>query len=333
MKLLVLAFSTLLMPLTWSLSNAPSLSAASAAQLMNPQGKNQWLKASQNYTPVRGTRVSLIKPQGFTEAQNFSGFRQNDTGSAIIVTEIPAPYSQVAPGFTPENLKARGMYLIGQKKLTIDGHSGQLLQVTQVAYLKTFIKWIVVFGDETETITIVASLPQEMKNALSEPLKTAILSAKWQKDRVLDPLADINFAVDVTPDLKFTRRVQNILLYTKDGVIPVKSPVDPFFLVGQAISDIEVSNPKQYSENRLAQTEQINKLKINTSNPIKIDGLSGYEIVATANDVESNTPLFVYHVMLFDKKTYYIIQGFVGSQLKMEYWDDFKTMASSFKRK
>lgn len=305
MKLLSLAFSSLLLPLPVAHGSSkdtlqrwvPSIVQVSSSkfptsrtQSLQPTDKNQWLSASQNYTPVRATRVSLIKPEGFTEAKNFSGFQQDSTGASIVVTELPAPYSQIASGFTAENLKSRRMTLLSQKDITIDGRLGKLLQVTQVAYSTTFVKWIAVFGNETETVTIVASLPQEMEKTLSEPLRNAAVSAKWQKDKVLDPLANLNFAVSGTPSLKFTHRVQNTLLYTKNGVIPAKSLEDPFLVVGQAISDIEVTNQKQFSEQRIAQAEQIKNVSIDTSQKININGLSGYEIVARANDVKTNTP-------------------------------------------
>ena len=90
---------------------------------------------------------------------------------------------------------------------------------------------------------------------------------------------------------------------------------------------------KQFSENRLAQTAQIENLSIETSKEISINGLSGYEIIAKASDRDTNIPLVVYQVILFDKESYYIIQGLVGENLKAEYLDDFQTMARSFKRK
>jgi hypothetical protein len=246
---------------------------------------------------------------------------------------MPAPYTQIASGLNAANLKTRGMTLLKKQSISIDGYSGQLLQVTQVANLIEFVRWLVVFGNETETVIIAASLPKNLQSSLSLPLKSSILSARWQKNKVLDPLADINFAVESKPSLKFTLRVQNSLLYTRDGVIPTKSPESPIFIVAQAISKIRVKDRKQFSENRLAQTAQIENLSIDTSSAIGINGLSGYEIIAKARDRDTNTPLTVYQVMLFEEDSYYIIQGIVGEKLKAEYLNDFQAMARSFKRK
>ncbi|HEY9872241.1 MAG TPA: hypothetical protein V6D12_02340, partial [Candidatus Obscuribacterales bacterium] len=159
------------------------------------------------------------------------------------------------------------------------------------------------------------------------------ISAKWQKNKVIGLLADINFVVEITPNFKVTQRLQNALLYTRSGVIPTKSPEEPIFIVAPAISKITVQDRKQFSENRLAQTAQIENLSVETSKEISINGLSGYEIIAKASDRDTNIPLLVYQVMLFEGETYYLIQGLVGEKLKAEYLDDFQTMARSFKRK
>lgn len=288
---------------------------------------------SQEYTAVKGTKISLIKPEGFTEADNFSGFEQVQTGSSIMVTEMPAAYSKVAPAFSAENLQSRGMTLLSKEELPIDDYPGQLFRVTQVVNSIPFVKWIAIFGDETETILIAATMPQELEDSLSETLKDSVLSAKWHKGLAVNPFADLNFQVDIIAPLKFTQRIQNTLLYTQDGVIPAKSPEDPLFVVGQAISDIAVTDEKLFSENRITQTAQVTNLLIESSREISINGLQGYEIIAKANDLQTNTPLVIYQVILFEKQTYYIMQGMVGARLRSVYLDEIQQMARSFRKK
>src|SRR5687768_14607195 len=65
--------------------------------------------------PVRGTRVSMPVPAGFTEATSFSGFQQAATGSSVMVTELPAPFAQIASGMTPEQMGPRGMKLLSRE--------------------------------------------------------------------------------------------------------------------------------------------------------------------------------------------------------------------------
>jgi hypothetical protein len=223
--------------------------------------------------------------------------------------------------------------LLSQENVTIDGYSGQLVQATQVANSITYLKWIGVFGDETGTILLTANFPQQLENSLSKLIKKSVLSAKWEKNRAIDLFADLNFAIENPPSLKFAGRVLNILAYIRDGVIPIKTPEEPLFVVGQSLNKVLVIEPKQFSETRLTQTEQIRDLSIEISREISINGLKGYEIVATAKDKKTDTPLLVYQVMLFDEQDYYLFQGMVGARLREEYLDDFQKMAMSFRKK
>jgi hypothetical protein len=104
------------------------------------------------YTTVRGSKISLIKPDGFTDSGTFPGFQQEDSGASIVVTEIPGPYSKVTSGFNTATLKTRGITLVSKENIQIDRYQGLLLQVNQSLDARLFSKWITVFGDEQETV-------------------------------------------------------------------------------------------------------------------------------------------------------------------------------------
>jgi hypothetical protein len=282
---------------------------------------------------VIGTKVSLTKPAGFTTAKTFSGFQQDSTQASIVVTEIPAAYQQVTADFTAANLKTRGINQLGRENIKIAGYPGLLVRVTQSANGTTYNKWIAVFGDDKETVSIVATLPQAGDASLFRSLRTSITSAKWNRTKVVDPLAGLQFTATATPDLKFTKRIQNALLYTKDGVIPAADPNDPLLVVTQAISTVVVVDPQQYAQKRLAQTQQAKNIQITSTTPITIDKLQGYEIIADAVDPTTDRPIVVYQVMLFEGQTYYIMQGLVGSNAKSKYLPEFKKIATSFRKR
>jgi hypothetical protein len=307
--------------------------AARSQQLPTRSLADNPIATDRSYTDVRGSKVSLIKPPGFATADTFSGFQQESTQASLVVTEMPGAYQQVVASFTADTLKTRGMTQIGKENITIAGYPGLLLQLTQSANGSTYRKWIAIFGDASETVAIVATLPQAGKPSLFRSLRTSVTSAKWNRTKVVDPFADLKYAVTATPDLKFAKRIQNALLYTKDGVVPATNPNAPILVVTQAISTVVVIDPKQYSQKRLTQTQQAKNIEIVSTAPITIGGLSGYEIVANAVDASTNKPIVVYQVMLFEGKTYYIIQGLVGSETKSKYLPEFKKIATSFRKK
>jgi len=292
--------------------------------------------APEQPTAIKGTKVNLIKPAGFIESTNFPGFQQNSSGATIIVTELPGPYKEVSESFTAENLKSRGMILQSTEKTTIDGYPGLIIKFSQQAYGQDFGKLGILFGDDQETIFVVASFPVETEKDLLAPLKDSILSAKWDRKKVVDPFADLTFTLDDSSSpLKFAKRVQSTLLYSKDGQFPVAVDA-PIFIVGKAVSDLaeeQIADQKAFAESRLNQTVENKNIVVQTNEPITIGALSGYELVASGEDASTNTPVAIYQTILFEGKTYYIFQGVVGAKAKDQFISEFKKMTRNFKQK
>lgn len=283
---------------------------------------------------VKGTKINLIKPEGFIESTNFPGFQQNTTGATIVVTEFPGAYTDIASGFTAENLKPRGMNLISKENISVDSYKGFLVKFTQNANGQEYGKVGVIFGDDKESVFIIASFPVELEKELSTVLKDSLIAAKWDRKKEVDPFADLSFNVDASGSLKFAKRLQSTLLYSKDGKFPVEVDT-PIFVVGKSVSDFPTgtSDYKAFAESRLNQSAENKNIAIESGEAITIDNLNGYEIVANGNDSASNAPLAIYQVLLFDDKNYFIMQGLVGVKSKDQFLVEFKKMARSFKKK
>ena len=107
-----------------------------------------------DHSAINGTKISMVPPDGFTNAVNFSGFQQNESGASIMVLDLPGPFSEVSKGFTEEGLQSQGMALNTIEKLRFNGLQAFLLTVEQSAYGNTYKKHILTFGTEKESIII-----------------------------------------------------------------------------------------------------------------------------------------------------------------------------------
>lgn len=277
--------------------------------------------------------IRLLRPDGFDDAKNFHGFQQSDIQSSMMALIIPGPFLEAVSGFTAERLKTRGMTLHSKENVEIDGNTGILLNVTQAAHGIEFVKWIITFGNEKETKMVTATFPQSHETILSAQLKSILLSAKSYDGPSPTPGADVGFTIAASDKMKLTRGMGKMLLYTKEGVIPVKLPEDPLFVAAPSLSNVPIQDKRQFSTQRLFQTANTKISSVTSINPIIVDGLDGYELIANASDVASGTPLVVYQVILFEDDSYILIQGLVGAKLSAEYLPEFKTMARSLARK
>jgi len=96
-----------------------------------------------------------------------------------MVSEIPGPYPEVTSGFSDKSqMQARGMTLLDQATVKVDGQRALLLNVEQLAYGTLFRKWLLAVERPAATVRIVASFPkEELKEG--EDLRSAILAVAF----------------------------------------------------------------------------------------------------------------------------------------------------------
>ncbi|HET6889688.1 MAG TPA: hypothetical protein VFH31_01190 [Pyrinomonadaceae bacterium] len=297
-------------------------------------GASQTVESPKPETAIPGTRVSLVPPAGFTPAAQFSGFWQESLGSSIMVTEFPGPLSEVSSGFlNPSDLAKRGMALLNKLEVKVNNETGLLLNLKQNAFGTEYRKWLLIFGDEKESVMLAATFPKELEGDLSEKMKASILTVKWDRERKVAPTEGLNFTFTEKGEIKLAKRIANSLLYTKSGIFPSKAVDDPLFIIGQTLSKLDIDDKEQFAKSRLSQTATITEIEIERLSQVTVDNLSGYEILAKGNDTESGNSMVVYQVVLYEDRSYYIMQGLVSAKHGQTYLPVFKEMARSFRRK
>ena len=316
MKVIPFVFSVLLC-LSGSFVNAHSLSFTQPKHLKVP-----------------GTKVRLVPPTSLKPSERFPGFWDEETSSSIVITEMPAPYSEIANGFTKEALATKGMSLLSKKEISLNGRPGILLHVGQEARSIAFLKWMVITGNEKETVLVTATFPEEMKAQLSSAMEQSALSVQWDAEAKVDPLAGLNFSFNDDPSLRFARRISNGVMLTKDGALSGKPNNDPFFIIGPSISQVQISDVGRFAERQLMQNEKATGIIIKKQSDVTIAGLSGREIVAEARWKDlPDAPMIIYQVLLLDGENYFIMQGFAPREEQEKYLAVFTRIAQSFRKK
>jgi len=278
---------------------------------------------------IAGTKCSLIPPNGFVPATAFSGFQNEETGASIMINELPAAYQSIADDLTSDALDSRGMTLIDKQTIDFNGSSATLLYLSQPANGTTYLKQMLVFGDEAGTVLVNGIYPEESKDIEPE-IKEAILSTVYDKSQDDNPLDAAAFSVDIKDsDFQLIKYMSGNLLYSTDGKIPTEKPT---LIVGNSIAKVSPINQKKYSEERLKKLPRGESNVIKEIKEITIDNLKGFEIIADGK-TKDNKPELVYQVMLFNENgDYYLILGHTKEAFD-KYLKSFKTIAKTFKRK
>lgn len=283
---------------------------------------------------VKGTAVRIVPPPGFVPAPRFPGYMQESTNASIMVTEMPAPFSELTAGFSdPAAMKKQRMTLLDKRAVTVDGHGGLLLNVKQSAYGTMFLKWVLVLGDEKKSVMVVANFPQDYEARLSKNLKTSLSTVRWEKDKPLSPAEGLRFTVQEYGNLKRVPTMSNTLAFSRDGVFPSKSPDDPIFVAAPSLSKLPIQDKGSFATERVRSSVGIEGTVIEEITEVTIDDLEGYEVLAKGKHAESGNPVVVYQTILFDDPDYYIMQGRTSERNAENCVPSFKKMARTFKRK
>jgi hypothetical protein len=282
-------------------------------------------------THVLGTGVSMDPPAGFVASQRFPGFENDKKGASIVVTELPGPASKMQQGMTRDMLATRGMTLIRSQPVKIGGTDALLIQVSQSADGTDFLKWMLVAGDARKTVMIVGTFPKAAAD-MSPPIKRAVLSASWGGEVKAQPYEGLPFRVDPTLALKLAGRVGNVLVFSESGSMGQGDAAQAILVVGSSISAVSITNVEQFAKDHASKTTQVSALRNIQGKALTLDGLPAYELVAEADDLKTMREVRMYQLVLADKTTYYLAQGFVSAGRGPAVMDRFREVARSFRR-
>lgn len=272
---------------------------------------------------VRGSKISMIPPKDFQVAKSFMGFQQAETNSSVMVLDVPGPFLEVSKALTVENLLKQGVEVENSEQIILNGLPAVLIKGDQTAYGSIFRKYILVLGTEQETIMINGIVPKDSL-ALGDAVKNALLSTVYDVNKILTPLDAVDFQIStVETDFIFAKSMSNMLVYNRDGKIPVETSDKASLVIAKAFSKVAITDKKMYATNRI-KTLPVQISKIIKTIAVEINGLKGYEITAEGVNRKTGIKEQAYQVMLFTDDSYYILFG--SSQ------DDFDTNLVVFKK-
>jgi hypothetical protein len=277
--------------------------------------------------------LAISKPNGFEKASSFHGFQQATSSSSVLLSRVPAPFSEIRKSINKNRFAKEQLSLISQQPIKISNKNGLLLQVEQAVFSQRVQKWIVVFGDDKNTYWITAAFFQEDAPKLSEALKKVVLAATISSSK--PSVTSLPFTIKAVDGLTIAQGLSGLgkaVGFTKNGQIPQASPQDPIFIVAPSLGDVLVLDRQKFADRRLYQYRGTKINSIKSRKEISIDNLSGWEIEATGQDQKTKTPLQLYQIMLFPKQGGYVIMtGIVGDKQANVYLPKFKAIAQTYK--
>jgi hypothetical protein len=246
-----------------------------------------------------GSRVGLVPPQGFVTGKTFKGFADAEKNAMILITELPASaYQALEERVAGEQLEKQGIKVESREAVTLATGPGFLVAGRQEAGGIGFRRWVL-FGSAPELTAIVsAQVPESAQETYPEAVVRAALAtfAVRAKAPVEEQLGSLPFTVGELSGFRFVRVLPgNAALLTdgpNDGVEVAEQPL-VLISVGRGAPGSAAAERDRFARGVLAETPGVKDVRLTRSEPLRIGGQQGHEILAEAKDVKTGTDVMV----------------------------------------
>jgi hypothetical protein len=223
------------------------------------------------------SRVTLDLPEGYVAARTYSGFQHDDLGVSYLVQEMPpAAYDEIARGFTPDNLAARGFRDVRSARLA-RGEEHLYLRGRQLSPAGEYAKFIMVLRAPEATVLVTANVPELALQAgavkaadVEAVLATAVVGATIER-RELYRLAHAG------PFKPAGTLLGTATLYTRDGRMEpeVKGRARSAFIVAPSLDQRSPPEIEPFALELVRSLAGFRDVKAGPARKIVIAGLEG----------------------------------------------------------
>jgi hypothetical protein len=262
-----------------------------------------------------GSRIGLVPPTGMVASDSFDGFADPNKDAAILISVLPASaYAQIEKTLDTEVLKRQGVKLEKREPITLSIGKGFLLIGRQVTDKAHYRKWLLVATADDLTALVTVQAPQE-DNVYSDTVVRAALATLSVRAKVpeAEELGLLPFAVGDLAGFHIDAvlRGRALMLSEPHGENPQDSTQDgpKEAAEGNLNSRLLIaavpggpSDPNDHANfARLSFNEigGIRDVHVTMSEPLRIGGQSGYQIMAEAKDVRTGADLMVVQWLRF----------------------------------
>jgi hypothetical protein len=279
-----------------------------------------------NHIVVKGTKVRMIPPKGFTEGVKFNGFKNSSTEASLVVVYSPVSFKESIIGITKAELEKQGLKNVLFKDIKVNSMPGLYVTGRQSVYGIEFDKIVLFFGNDKESVALSGFNDIRNVDEGKEILKS-INSVYMDEKEAFDPFANLDYYFS-KPTLKFVKQVSTSVVYNVDGILPPKSIDITNLLASKSNTANEILDKSKFAKERLIQHPIIVDSTL-THNQLKINNLHAEEIVAVGKIKGGNVSAQFYQLIIFEEKGYYIIIGTTNQDYEKNI-SAFRNMGHSF---
>jgi hypothetical protein len=257
------------------------------------------VKAKPSQAP--GSKVIVDIPPTFEAAERFVGFWDDSRRVSIVIADMPVvAYDDIAKGFTPDKLAARGFKDYREGKLD-RSDTYMYRRAVQDSAEGPHEKFILVFksADATSILTINVPKPILDKGEVKAEEFEAILQSARPANATV-PMRQVASISDPAP-LKLAMSFGQTQIWTIDGKSGEPGSISPAIMLSASVNFDEVDKPVEMAANALRTLAGHSNIQLGKPKTFEVPGNIGVEFTATATDAKTNEPRSLYQLFVAPK--------------------------------
>ncbi len=265
------------------------LLAASAAMASMVPGK---ATAGEVVFP-QGLRIGMAPLVGLVPAKTFAGFETADESIKVLIAELPAS----AYGEVVNALKANPVIAGGAKPESIETAAGLAYYTVETAKGGTsgIRRYSLILSGGTFSGYVAMQVPENASKIYSdEAVRQMFASATVRKDVPTSEFLDMMpFKTSELGDFKTVRALTpGPALLLADGDEATGYETAPFMVIGvMASAPAQADDRARFAEQAARAIPGMHSGRITMSEPVRIDGMAGYETRLDATSGRDDTPV------------------------------------------
>jgi len=290
------------------------------------------LAADAVYPP--GSRIGIAPPEGTVVSKSFFGFEDAESNVAIVlVTLPPEAYADLDKTVGADSLKRQGLTLESREALTLPtGKAFLVIGRAEIDKVK-LRKWILLASTPALTALATAQIPDTAKTAYPDKaLRTALTSLAVRATvPVEEQLSLLPFKVSELAGFHVGGVVPGRAVMLSDAAVGTPqlpgAGAEPHIYV--AISPGapgQASERETFAREAFATVPNIKEVRITTSEPLRIGGQPGHQIIAEAKHPASGANVTVVQWLRFGGGGHLQMVGLAKTDAWTESYARFRTV-------
>jgi hypothetical protein len=248
-----------------------------------------------------GLRVGMVPLVGLGPAKKFAGFESEDESVKVLMAELPAE----AYGEVMNALKANPAVASGAKPESIDTAAGKAYYTVETAKNGGNIvrRYSMILSGGTFSAYVAAQVPENASKIYSDEAVRRMFATATVRKEVppTELLGLMPFKVSELSDFKNVRALNpGATILLADGDEKTGFEAAPFMVVGLMGSAPALPEDRgRFAEQAVTSIPGVRNSRITMSEPLRIDGMAGYETRIDATSGRDNTPVTVVQWLRF----------------------------------